>query len=94
MECYALEIAALSDTILDGRTKGIPGTAAPFPLGDIGAKGWNVLREDMPLPLMVLKEQNRTALTVAHEWPASSSNRMWARRWTSGSADRRRRPAR
>ena len=42
-------------TILDGRTKGIPGTAAPFALADIGGKGWNVLREDLPLPLMVLK---------------------------------------
>jgi len=42
-------------TILDGRTKGIPGTTAPFALADIAGKGWNVLREDMPLPLMVLK---------------------------------------
>jgi D-serine dehydratase len=42
-------------TILDGRTKGIPGTTAPFALKDIAAKGWNVLREDLPLPLMVLK---------------------------------------
>ena len=42
-------------TLLDGRTKGIPGTTTPFALRDIAAKGWNVLREDMPLPLMVLK---------------------------------------
>lgn len=42
-------------TVLDGRTKGIPGTTAPFALRDIAGKGWNVLREDMPLPLMVLK---------------------------------------
>ncbi len=42
-------------TILDGRTKGIPGTAAPFALADIARQGWNVLREDLPLPLMVLK---------------------------------------
>lgn len=42
-------------TILDGRTKGIPGTARPFALADIGRQGWNVLREDLPLPLMVLK---------------------------------------
>ena len=45
----------LRATILDGRTKGIPGTARPFALKDIAAKGWNVLREDLPLPLMVLK---------------------------------------
>ena len=42
-------------TILDGRTKGIPGTSAPFALRDIAKKNWNVLKEDLPLPLMVLK---------------------------------------
>lgn len=42
-------------TVLDRRTKGIPGTAAPFALRDIAAKDWNVLREDMSLPLMVLR---------------------------------------
>ncbi len=42
-------------TRLDGRTKGIPGTTEPFALRDIAAKGWNVLREDLPLPLMVLR---------------------------------------
>ena len=42
-------------TILDGRTKGIPGTTKPFALRDIAKKTWNVLDEDLPLPLMVLK---------------------------------------
>lgn len=42
-------------TVLDGRTKGIPGTTEPFALRNIASKGWNVLREDLPLPLMVLK---------------------------------------
>ena len=59
----------LRSTLLDGRTKGIPGTATPFALGDIDRQGWNVLREDMPLPLMVLK---RSALdhnaAVFSEW--------------------------
>ena len=45
----------LAQTILDGRTKGIPANAAPFPLAEIGKKGWNVLAEDLPMPLMVLK---------------------------------------
>jgi D-serine dehydratase len=45
----------IGDTILDGRTKGIPGTAEPFALREIAGKNWNVLREDLPLPLMVLK---------------------------------------
>jgi D-serine dehydratase len=41
--------------MVDGRTKGIPPGTAPFPLADIGGMGWNVLREDMTLPLAVLK---------------------------------------
>ena len=53
-----MDIAALSDTILDGRTKGIPANAAPFRLGDIAAQGWNVMAEDMPLPLMLLRRSN------------------------------------
>jgi D-serine dehydratase len=41
--------------MVDGRTKGIPPGTAPFPLADVGGMGWNVLREDMTLPLAVLK---------------------------------------
>jgi D-serine dehydratase len=41
--------------MVDGRTKGIPPGMPPFPLADIGGMGWNVLREDMTLPLAVLK---------------------------------------
>lgn len=41
---------------VDGRTKGIPGGTAPFPLEEVGLRGWNVLREDLPLPLAVLRE--------------------------------------
>lgn len=53
-----MDVKHLDDTILDGRTKGIPGTAAPFRLGDIAAQGWNVMDEDLPLPLMLLKRSN------------------------------------
>ncbi|MBI4921416.1 MAG: amino acid deaminase, partial [Devosia nanyangense] len=53
-----MNIEDIRATLLDGRTKGIPGTAEPFALGQIAAKGWNVLREDMPLPLMVLKRSS------------------------------------
>lgn len=50
-----MNLDALRQTMLDDRTKGIPGGVLPFPLAEIGAKGWNVLAEDMPLPLMVLR---------------------------------------
>jgi D-serine dehydratase len=46
----------VAGTMLDHKTKGMPGGIAPFPMGEIGAKGWNVLREDLPLPLAVLKK--------------------------------------
>ena len=50
-----MNLDALQKTLLDGCTKGIPATAEPFALEDIGGKGWNVLREDLPMPLMLLK---------------------------------------
>ncbi|HVW93387.1 MAG TPA: amino acid deaminase [Devosia sp.] len=50
-----MNLELILSTVLDGRTKGVPGAAEPFALRDIGKKGWNVLREDLPLPLMVLK---------------------------------------
>ena len=49
-------LAEINSTVLDDRSKGIPGGVAPFPLADIASQGWNVLREDLPLPLMVLKQ--------------------------------------
>jgi D-serine dehydratase len=57
--------AAIEDTMLDGRVKGIPGGVAGFPLGSIGAKGWNILREDLPLPVAVLR---RSALIRNGAW--------------------------
>ena len=48
------------DTVLDGEVdetwKGMPGGLGPTPLRDIGKQGWNVLAEDLPFPLLVLKE--------------------------------------
>ena len=42
--------------MIDGKTKGIPGGVAPFPIGDIGAKGWNLLAEDLVLPVAILRD--------------------------------------
>ena len=50
---------------VDDRVKGIPGGTAPFELEEIGAKRWNVLREDLPLPLAVLKQ---SALQHNSQW--------------------------
>jgi len=53
-----MDVTTILQTVLDGRTKGIPGTATPFPLSQIAKKTWNVLNQDLPLPLMVLKRTN------------------------------------
>jgi len=51
--------------VLDGRVKGMPADVAGFPLGEIAARRWNVLREDLPLPLAVLR---RSALRHNGHW--------------------------
>ncbi len=50
-----MNISAIDDMILDHRVKGIPGGTAPFRLGDIARKGWNILREDTNFPVAVLR---------------------------------------
>jgi D-serine dehydratase len=46
-----MNFADIDALMLDGSIKGIPIGIAGFPLGEIGGKGWNVLCEDLPLPL-------------------------------------------
>jgi D-serine dehydratase len=46
----------VADFMLDHKTKGMPGGISPFPMSQIAGKGWNVLKEDLPLPLAVLKK--------------------------------------
>ena len=41
---------------LDGCDKGVPGHASGIALQDVAAQHWNVLREDLPLPVAVLKQ--------------------------------------
>lgn len=50
-----MNLNEIGNTVLDGRTKGIPHTVPPFALREIAAQRFNLLREDMPLPLMVLR---------------------------------------
>lgn len=44
------------DAIFTWRDKGFPEPAAPMPFADVAARGWNVLAEDLVLPLAVLRE--------------------------------------
>ncbi|MDP6706931.1 MAG: amino acid deaminase [Alphaproteobacteria bacterium] len=59
------DLSQIDDIILDGATKGVPPGAEPFPLAEIGAKGWNLLQGDLPLPLAVLKD---SALRHNSDW--------------------------
>ena len=45
----------ISDLLLDDLVKGVPGGTSGLRLGDVGSQGWNLLREDLPLPVAVLK---------------------------------------
>ena len=50
-----LRLQEILDSTVDDRYKGLPGAIAPFKLADIQQQGWNVLREDLNLPLAVLR---------------------------------------
>ena len=41
---------------LDGQTKGLPAGLDATAVSDVGSRGWNVLAEDLPLPLALLKD--------------------------------------
>jgi D-serine dehydratase len=51
--------------MLDGKTKGIPSATGALALGDVGRQGWNVLAENLPLPLAVLR---RSAIEHNSAW--------------------------
>jgi D-serine deaminase-like pyridoxal phosphate-dependent protein len=51
----ALALSALLDEPVDWRYKGFP-PGGDVTIGTVGAMGWNLLRGDLPLPALVLKE--------------------------------------
>lgn len=48
-------LPALDAWIVDDTVKGYPGGAPPRPLRELAHTGWNVLRQDLPFPVAVLK---------------------------------------
>jgi len=60
-----IDLNSIEASILDRTVKGMPGHLTPIALKDIGGKGWNVLRQDLPLPLAVMRE---SALTHNSGW--------------------------
>lgn len=83
--------------LLDGRTKGLPAGIAPLSLRDVPSRTWNVLAEDLPLPLAVLKEsalqhnaqwmrafQNLTGVVLAPHGKTSMSPQLFRRQLADG----------
>lgn len=64
-------IQTIEDMPLDAKTKGIPLVGQTVRLGDIGKMGWNVLRGDMMLPLLVLHDERlRNNMTIMRDYAA------------------------
>jgi len=90
--------AAPSDAVhLDGRTKGLPAGIAPMSRSEIAQAGWNVLAEDLPLPLALLKASSLahnaawmraflrlTGASIAPHGKTSMSPELYARQLADG----------
>jgi D-serine dehydratase len=48
-------LAEMEARAIDDSFKGYPSGIAPVPLGEIGKCGWNLLKQDLPFPVAVLK---------------------------------------
>lgn len=48
-------VETITQWLVDETVKGMPGGIVPMRLGDVGKQGWNILAEDMPLPVCLLK---------------------------------------
>ncbi len=84
-------------TILDGQTKGLPAGVPAIALEAIGRAGWNVLAEDLPLPLALLKDSalrhnarwmqrflQMTGVAIAPHGKTSMSPQLYARQLADG----------
>ena len=58
---------------VDPTVKGWPARAGTLPLGEVGAKGWNLLCEDLPLPAAVIR---RSTLEHNSRWMRSFLERF------------------
>jgi D-serine dehydratase len=97
MELAAMDLSPLDTFLLDHRCKGMPGGTAPFPLSRIGEKQWNVLREDLGLPIALLKESalahngawmrrflERSGASIAPHGKTTMSPQLFARQLADG----------
>lgn len=66
-----MRLDEIANGIVDETFKGIPGGTGPIRLADVGKQGWNLLAEDMPLPVCVLKADavGRNETLMRATWP-------------------------
>jgi len=62
-----MDVRAIEVSLLDATFKAYPHRAPPCAVRDVGSRGWNVLRGDLPFPVAVLKE---SALAHNLRWMA------------------------
>src|SRR5438105_2558100 len=66
-------LKSIDDIRLDARTKGLPIAEGEIRLGDVGGRRWNVIKGDMTLPLLTLREQAvANNLRVMREFAAAN----------------------
>ena len=83
--------------LLDGQTKGLPADLASIELEQVGRQGWNLLAEDLPLPLAILKDSalrhnaawmrgflRMTGMAIAPHGKTSMSPQLLARQLADG----------
>jgi D-serine dehydratase len=86
-----------SDPFVDPRTKGLPPDAGGLRLSQIGARGWNLLAEDLPLPAAILRDDalannsrwmrefvRRTGAMLAPHGKTTLSPQLFARQMADG----------
>ena len=82
---------------LDGQTKGLPAGFGATDPAQVGSRGWNVLAEDLPLPLAILKDsalrhnsawmrafRAMTGVAIAPHGKTSMSPQLFARQLADG----------
>ena len=82
---------------VDSTTKGMPAGIGTLSLASVGKQGWNVLREDLPLPLLVLKKSaldrnsrwmraflKATGVSIAPHGKTTMSPQLFARQLEDG----------
>lgn len=66
--------SARSEAGLSAFDKGIPGHVRDLPLNEVAAQGWDVLAEDLPLPVAIIRRE------------ALRSNSAWMRRFVNAAS--------